>query len=233
MLRCMSFRLLPKLLLPACVMSLAACNEYYTPPSTSLPMTQGPSDAPQDSPNARPTVRFPARVAVARIEKSGNYFHLDSGAVEEDPAHAAKAASLPGVRALVPLNRVALTGSVKSYRELDREALKLGADLLVVYRYDTEVAVNDRFEPLTIATLGIAPTVKHKTTSVVTLLVRDARTGYIYGVMEERADHQGLTTAITLYGSERNAKEATRKQAMDRLMERLPGFWNGILAKGR
>ncbi|QJE98659.1 hypothetical protein [Luteolibacter luteus] len=229
----MSFRLLPKLLLPACVISLMACNEYYTPPSTSLPMTQGPSGAPQDNPHARPTVRFPARVAVARIEKSGDSFHLVSGANEEDPAHAAKAASLPGVRAFVPLNRVALTGSVKSYRELDREALKMGADILAVYRYDTDVAVNDAFEPLTLATLGFAPTIKHETSSVVTLIVRDARTGYVYGVLEERADRGGVTTGMTLYGSERNAKKFTRKQAMDRLMERLPGFWNGILAKGR
>jgi len=223
----------PKLLLSAGVLTLAACNEYYTPPTTSLPMTQGPSDAPQDNPQASPTVRFPARVAVARIERSGNFFHLDSGAIEEDPAHAAKAAALPGVRGFVPLNRVALTGSVKSYRELDREAMKLGADILVVYRYDTEVAVNDAFEPLTIATLGLAPTINHKTSSVVTLMVRDARTGYIYGVMEERADRKGVAMAMTLGGSGQDSKEDTRKQAMDRLMERLPAFWNGVLAKGR
>lgn len=197
-------------------------------------MTKGPSDAAvQDDPHARPTVRFPARVAVARIERSGNYFHLESGANEEDPAHAAKAASLPGVKGFVPLNRVALVSSVKSYRELDREALKLGADLLAVYRYETDARSNDSLAPLTLATLGLAPTIKYQTTSVVTLMVRDARTGYIYGVLEERAEDKGLSNGMGLYYSEQDAKEDTRKLAMNRLMERLPGFWEGVRAKGK
>jgi len=222
-----------KLLLSACVLSLAACNEYYTPSSTSLPMTDGPSGAARGSSRARPTVRFPARVAVARIEKHYSGFVLDSGGNSEDPAHAAKAAALPGVKALVPMNRVALTTSVNSYDQLDREALKLGADLLAVYRFETETSHNDALFPITIATLGIAPSVGYKTTSVATLIVRDARTGYIYGVMEERATSKGVSPGMMLDTTENDAKRTTRKKAMDQLMDRLPGFWNGVVAKGR
>jgi hypothetical protein len=172
-------------------------------------------------------------VAVARIERSGNSFYLDTGSSGEDPAYAAKIAALPGIRGFVPLNRVALTGSVKSYRELDVEAQKVGADLLAVYRFETQKENQDAFVPLSVLSLGLAPTVGHTTTTVVTLIIRDARTGYIYGIMEERAESKGLTLAMDIQNANQRGQRKTRKEAMDRLMDRLPGFWNGVLAKGR
>ena len=223
----------PKILIPLAVLSLASCNEYYTPPSTSLPMTGGSSGAVQDHPHARPTVRFPARVAIARIEPAYDSFRLVSGGGSENPEHAAKVTALPGVRGMVPLGRVALATRVNSYRELDREALKLGADLLAVYRIETERRSSDAFEPLSILSLGFAPTVSNQTTTVATLIVRDARTGYIYGVLEERAESKGVTMAMDISSAQRRAAKRTEKEAMDRLMERLPGFWNGVLAKGK
>ena len=134
---------------------------------------------------------------------------------------------------MVPLGRVALATRVNSYRELDREALKLGADLLAVYRIETERRSSDAFEPLSILSLGFAPTVSNQTTTVATLIVRDARTGYIYGVLEERAESKGVTMAMDISSAQRRAAKRTEKEAMDRLMERLPGFWNGVLAKGK
>ena len=134
---------------------------------------------------------------------------------------------------MVPLGRVALTTRVNSYRELDREALKLGADLLAVYRIETERRSSDAFEPLSILSLGFAPTVSNQITTVATLVVRDARTGYIYGVLEERAESKGVTMAMDISSAQRRAAKRTEKEAMDRLMERLPGFWNGVLAKGK
>lgn len=222
-----------KMLLPLAVLAVASCD-YYTPPMISKPMTKGPSGSDADiSSGARPTVRFPARVAVARINASGDGFSLEDSTQGEKPEYAAKVAALPGIAGVVGLNRLALKSHVESYRELDREALKLGADLIAVYRFDSSEDIQDAFVPLTVATLGLAPNHTHKTTTVATLMVRDARTGYIYGVMEERADSGGLTAGIDVENATHRGKRRSREKAMEQLMEKLPAFWGGVLAKGK
>ena len=209
-----------------------ACH-YDTPASYSLPMTQGPSGVIEDGSNARPTVRFPARVAVARIEASGGGFRMIPDTDVENAEHAAAAASLPGVAGIVSLNRVALVSEVKSYRELDAEARKVGADLVAVYRFDASDRSSDVFLPLSVATLGLAPTNPYSVTATATLMVRDARTGYLYGVMEESATNKGLTAGMDLHNAQERSKRNAKKKALDQLTAKLPVFWNGVMAKGR
>ena len=104
---------------------------------------------------------------------------------------------------------------------------------MAVYRFDSTDEHQDVFMPLTVATLGLAPNHTHKTTTVATLMVRDARTGYIYGVMEERASSGGLTAGMDWSNAAQRAQRSSRAEAMDKLMEKLPAFWGGVLAKGR
>ena len=224
--------MISKIILPVAVLTLAACD-YYTPPQLSLPMTKGSSGAAQENSLARPTVRFPARVAVARIAPSGDGFRLEDSTQGEKPDHAAQVASLPGIAGVVALNRLTLKSQVESYRELDREAQKLGADIVAVYRFDSSDDVQDAFVPLTVATLGLAPNHTHKTTTVATLMVRDARSGYIYGILEERASSGGLTAGMDVNNATHRAQRRSRAAAMDKLMEKVPAFWSGVLAKGR
>lgn len=206
---------------------------YDTPATYSLPMTQGTSGAIQDTPDARPTVRFPARVAVARIESSHGGFRMIPETDVEQSGHAEAAAVLPGVAGIVSLNRVALVGTVKSYRELDAEARKVGADLLAVYRFETSDRTGDLFVPLSIATLGLAPTSSFTTSATATLMVRDARTGYLYGVMEESATNKGVTAGMDLYNATERSKRKAKEAALDKLTANLPAFWGSVRAKGR
>lgn len=206
---------------------------YDTPATYSLPVTPGPSGAIQENSNARPTVRFPARVAVARIESSGGGFRMIPETDVEQSEHAAAASALPGVAGIVSLNRVALVSSVKSYRELDTEARKVGADLVAVYRFETSERSNDLFIPLSIATLGLAPTNTFTTVATATLIVRDARTGYLYGVLEESATDKGLTAGMDVYNAQERSKQHAKKEALDKLTEKLPRFWETVRAKGR
>lgn len=206
---------------------------YDTPASYSLPVTQGSSGAIEESSHARPTVRFPARVAVARIEASGGGFRMIPETDVENTGHAAAATSLPGVAGLVSLNRVALVSEVKSYRELDAEARKVGADMVAIYRFEASDRSSDAFLPLSVATLGLAPTNSYTVTATATLMVRDARTGYLYGVMEETATNKGLTAGMDLHNAQERSKRNAKKKALDQLTAKLPVFWNGVLAKGK
>jgi hypothetical protein len=213
-------------------LAFASC-EYHTPPALSVPMAEASPGVVPDNRDARPTVRFPARIAIARIAASGDGFKLEDSTTGEKPEHAAKVASLPGVAGVMALNRIALISHVESYRELDGEALKLGADILAVYRFDSSEDIQDVFVPLTVASLGLAPNHTHKTTTVATLMIRDARTGYIYGILEERGSSSGLTAGIDVSNASHRGARRSRAEAMDKLMEQVPGFWNGVLAKGR
>lgn len=223
-----------KLLLPAFVLGLTACGgSYHTPSSISLPMTQGPSGNVQDSPHARPTVRFPARVAVAKIEATDDGFRL-GGIGSPDPSkYTSKGFPLPGIRGTVNLNGVSLLQQVQSYRELDREALKLGADLLVVYRTGSEVKTRNAVRSLGLLLWILPPTTSYEASAVVTLIVRDARTGYTYGVLEERADLKGLTPGVDDGRPEVRKQQHAEDEAMAKLIEKLPAFWDGVIAKGR
>jgi hypothetical protein len=84
-----------------------------------------------------------------------------------------------------------------------------------------------------VATLGLAPNHTHNTITVATLMVRDARTGYIYGVMEELAESGGLTAGMDVDNATQRGKRRSRDKAMEKLMEKLPAFWGGVLVKGR
>jgi len=209
-----------------------ACH-YDTPSSYSLPVTQGPSGSIEDSSHARPTVHFPARVAVVRIEGSSSGFRMIPETDVEQSEHTAAASSLPGVAGLVSLNRVALISEVKSYRELDAEARKVGADLVAIYRFEASDRSSDAFLPLSVATLGLAPTNAYTVTATATLMVRDTRTGYLYGVLEESATNKGLTAGMDLHNAQERSKRNAKKKALDQLTAKLPVFWNGVLAKGR
>jgi hypothetical protein len=217
--------LLVSLLLNSC--------QYDTPSSYSLPVTEGSSGALRENSNARPTARFPARVAVVRIEGSHRGFRMIPETDVEQDRHAAVAAGLPGVAGIVSLNRVALVSEVKSYRELDAEARKVGADLVAVYRFEASERSSDLFVPLSVATLGLAPTHRFHTAATVTLMVRDARTGYLYGVLEETATTQGVTAAMDGYNAAERSKRRAKTEALDKLTEKLPGFWESVRAKGR
>lgn len=151
----------------------------------------------------------------------------------EQSKHAEAAAALPGIAGIVSLNRVALVSEVKSYAELDREARKVGADLVAVYRFDASDRTNDLFVPLSIATLGLAPTNSYTVVGTATLMVRDARTGYIYGVMEESATNKGVTAGMDLYNATERSKTKAKAAAFDKLTEKLPQFWSRVREKGR
>ena len=43
----------------------------------------------------------------------------------------------------------------------------------------------------------------------------------------------GVTAGMDLYNARERSKRSAKKKALDQLTAKLPGFWNGVLAKGR
>lgn len=193
---------------------------------------------------ARPAIRFPANLAVVRIQESGYRSEsaqgVGSGAysvvtsrdieTEQDIDTISK---LPGVAGVVTLNRLLLPKSLSSDLDLREAAAKLQAEAVLVYTLATEFSDRDVIAPLTTLTLGLAPNKRYKINSTASAILMDTKTGYIYGALEEGDSRSGLTIA---WGSS-NAIDAARKKAeraaFDKLLISFQPFWTRIYNRFR
>ncbi len=206
---------------------------YGTPGSYSVAVSKSRAGATQDTRTARPTVRFPANLAIARIESSYSGYRLKRDTDVEQSKHAEAVTRLSGVRGIVNLNQVGLVTNLKDYAQLDQEARKLGADLLAVYRIEESVHSTDYLPILSFATLGLAPTKPYRLSATASLMVRDARTGYVYGVLEEKAEASGIMAEMDTYNNQSRAMRKAKTEALDKLADQLPVFWDMVRSKGR
>ena len=220
------------------IMILSSClilnSCYYgTPDSYSVPVSMGSGAAHQESRTARPTVQFPARLAVAGIESGYSGYRLKREHDVEQSHHIEAVGRLPGVSGIVNLNQVGLVADLKDYAQLDHEARKLGADLLAVYRIEESVNSTDYVPLLSFATLGLVPTKPYELTATASLVIRDARTGYVYGVLEEKAEGSGMMAEMDTYDIQARAMRKAKIEALDKLTDGLPAFWETVRRKGR
>ncbi|CAN5286362.1 hypothetical protein BH23VER1_BH23VER1_30490 [soil metagenome] len=188
---------------------------------------------------ARPAIRFPATLAVVRVQESGYRSEsaqgVGSGAYSVVTARDIETeedidtiSSLRGVGGVVSLNRLLLPRSLTSDLDLREAAAKLQAEAILIYTIATEFSDNDMIAPLTTLTLGLAPNKRYKINSSASAILMDTKTGYIYGALEEGESRAGLTMA---WGS-RSAIDASRKKAeraaFDKLLASFPPFWARI-----
>jgi hypothetical protein len=94
-----------------------------------------------------------------------------------------------------------------SDKEIRAAAARLQADLVFLYTFDTTFVDINKAAPLSVISLGMAPTRKISAVTTCSALLMDTRTGYIYSAYEvtERAE-----TFATTWGSSEAADEARR-----------------------
>jgi hypothetical protein len=193
---------------------------------------------------ARPAIKFPANLAVARIQESGYRSEsaqgVGSGAYSvvttrdiETEKDIDTIFKLPGVSGVVTLNRLLLPKSLSSDVDLREAAAKLQADAILIYTVATEFSDHEVIAPLTTLSLGLFPNQRYKIHSTASAILMDTKTGYLYGALEEGDSRSGLTIA---WGSS-SAIEASRKKAeraaYDRLLASFAPFWMRIYNRFR
>jgi hypothetical protein len=217
---------------------LSSCASYITPGRRAdLSLFTDPRV--KKAYTARPAIRFPANLALVRIQENGYRSESAQGVgagaysvvtardieTENDIDTLSK---LHGVSGVVKLNRLLLPKSLSSDVDLREAAAKLQTDAILVYTMATEFRDNDVIPPLTTLSLGLFPNKKYQITSTASAILMDTKTGYIYGALEESELRSGLTIA---WGSS-NAIEASRKKAeraaFDKLLTNFQPFWNRI-----
>jgi hypothetical protein len=190
---------------------------------------------------ARPTAKFPARVAVARVQAAGYRNHAIAGygsgeytvvttrEVERD-ADVERLFKLPQVAGVAMLNRLVLPQQFSTDADLRQAAAKLQADLLLVYTFDTSFNVNDRnLGPLGVVTLGMLPINDARISTACSAALYDVRTGYVYGLAEGTASDKGLANAWNSSDVLDAARRRTEAAAFTQLTDELETMWAGVV----
>ena len=234
----MNIRTIPLVLMAGL---LASCS-YYVTPGRRADLSTFTNPKVKKAFVARPEIKFPANIALVRIQGSdyrsesatgvgsGAYTVVTTREIETEGDFDA-ISKLPGIAGVVTLNRLLLPTSFSSDLDLREAAAKLQADAILIYTVDTEFHDNEVIPPLTTLSLGLAPNKKYKITSTASAILMDTKTGYIYGALEEGDVRNGFTIA---WGSG-NAIDASRRKAERAAFEKLfvsfDPFWKRIYTR--
>jgi hypothetical protein len=233
------------IVLGALSLLMSACATYIPPGAKADLQVFAPPDI-QAGFAAKPTNPFPASVAIVRVQAptysnyylqqrggsygSGRYSVILTKEADED-AQLERVAKLQKVAGLVSINRMLLPERLEGDKEIRGAASRLQADLLFLYTFDTSFFDTDRAKPLSVITLGLAPTRKISAVTTCSALLIDTRTGYIYSAYEVT---ERVETFSTSWGSRDTADEARRnneREAFKKLIDEFSASWPKLLER--
>jgi len=172
---------------------------------------------------------IPARIAFARVESGGSsQVRLINNREYEKPEHAEIIGSLPNIAGVTHINSAFVSSSSTNLAELRKATRRLGASMLAVYQFNSSTRTTNGSTILSVATLGAAPMTGNKAFANVSLTFIDANTGYIYGVIEDSAYSNRISSSWGAGNARKNALTKANQKAIDKLMKRLPVFWEGV-----
>lgn len=228
--------------LPLLLLAQVSCETTYSTPTRSADLGVFTQPRVKKAYIARPAIRFPANIAVVRVQEgiyrpasapgggsNGAYRVVTQRNVESE-ADINKLLQLPGVESIVPLNRLLLPSQANSEEDLREAAAKLHADALLIYTVSTEMRSDNVFFPLSAATLGVLNPMRHQGTSSASAVLVDVRSGYVYGALEAQQDK--ATGSILLDGSNL-ARDQAERQAFQKLLASFDPFWRKVYARHR
>jgi hypothetical protein len=146
---------------------LSSCSTYVTP-GRQADLSTFTDPNVKKAFVAKPTIHFPANLALVRVQASGYCSEsargYGSGAYSVVTAHDIETdkdvdaiSKLPGISGVVTLNHLLLPSSLSSDLDLREAAAKLQTDAIIIYTIETEFSDRDVIAPLTTLSLGRAP----------------------------------------------------------------------------
>jgi hypothetical protein len=238
------------LILCAALALLSGCaSTYMTPGGPAKLSIFGMSESAQHAATdaairpvlaKQPLASFPAGLAVARVQASGysNYttrsyghgaYSLVTAKDIETEADFDRIRKLPMVRSVSTVSRLILPEQLSSDVELRRAAAALGADILVVYTFDTQYKNDDWAPPLALVTLGLFPTEKTKVTTDATCVLLDVRNGFVYGSVEATSNKSRINNYWTDDEAADSARREAEREALDNLLTGFEKTWGSVV----
>lgn len=161
----------------------------------ALGITQDEAEAQTDvliarRPDRKPTARFPATIAVVRVQGAhyrsytargygdGRFTVVTTRDVEPDNAFE-RLENLPLVAGVHPLNQLVMPQRLRSEEDLRAAAANVQADMLLIYTFDTQFETNTKIQPMGLLTLGLFPDRDVRVTCTASAALLDTRNGYV------------------------------------------------------
>ncbi len=189
----------------------------------------------------KPLAKFPASIAVARVQApgyrnhttasygKGRYSVVTTRDVESDEAFAALT-QLPMVRGVGMMNRLILPEKLETDNELRQAAARLQADMLLFYTIDTAFYIGDTDSPIDVITLGFLPNKQARVTSTASAALIDTRSGYIYGLAEASSMQTQLANTWTSRAAADASRRRAEAEAFAKLVTEIQTMWQGVVA---
>ncbi len=223
-----------------------SCSSPYVPPGEKADLQVFASSDIQAGFAAHSTNPWPAGIAMVRVQApdyrhqghprfqpkkdSSRYSVIFAKEADED-TQVGKIAELDQVHGTVSLNRLLLPQTLKSDEELRVAASRLQADLLLIYTFDTDFYNSDSAVPLTVVTLGLAPTRLISTATTCSAILMDTRTGYLYSVYESTERSEATSTTWGSWESADRERRRTEEQAFASLVDQMVMSWPRVLER--
>lgn len=190
----------------------------------------------------KPLAKFPAAVAVVRVQASGYRSYTAQGYGRgaysvvtqrdvEKEADFERLTKLPMVAGVAPVGRLLLSPEMSSDAQLREAAARLGADVLVIYTLDTTFTTEDNAAPLTVISLGLSPNRVVRVGTTASAVILDTRNGYVYGTAEATETGKQLTNAWQDETAADQARRRTESAAFGRLVTELEKTWGMVVAR--
>ena len=187
----------------------------------------------------KPMAEFPVNMLTVRVQESGYNSRTNTGygrgkysvltvrdiETEDDFVRINK---LVGIAQVSPLSRLLLSDNLQTDEELRKAASRLQADMILIYTLDTDFCSTDSSTPLSVISLGLAPTIKVRVITTLSALVMDTRTGFIYGILEETARNEQTAAVLTTQDAFDQLRQKTERQAFELFLDEFEVLWKNI-----
>jgi len=223
-----------------------SCSSSYVLPGDKADLQVFTSSDIQAGFAAQATNPWPASIAIVRVQDpsyrhqgygrfqpkqdTGRYSVVFAKEADED-TQVGKLNDLDQIHGVVSMNRLLLPKTLKSDEELRLAASRLQADLLLIYTFDTDFYNSDAAVPLTVVTLGLAPTRLISTATTCSALLMDTRTGYLYSVYESTERTEATSTTWGSHESADRERRRTEERAFASLVDEMVLSWPRVLER--
>jgi len=224
------------------IAALYGCAATYTTPAGGVSLAEEISVTDlREHFATEPASRFPANIAVARLQEGGYYSFSNRGYgngrysvvttrdIEPDEAYETLE-GLPLIRGVAPIGRLLLPNRLNSVDELRSPAARLKADLLLVYTVDSTFVVDgNSLDPLSAISLGFIRNREAHVTSTVAGALLDVRTGFVYGTTEATATRSKKATVWSTQQAADSSRIVAEKQAFESFIESFSSLWADVV----
>ena len=191
---------------------------------------------------AKPLAGFPANLAVARVQSARTYHRspydrepalvdqlrvVNTRELEEDLYE--KVSKWPLITNVTRVSPLLLGTEMATQTDIRRVAGQLNSDILLLYTFNSHVKRNDWFAPLSIASLGTAPTIQVNVTSTVSAILVDSRTGYLYAMIEASGKSYHFAGGLNEDDAKKTATRRADRRALERMVKDFEGAWAEVL----